>query len=134
MGDEDEEPAPADADSDDQMPPYDEETQKLIEGSWNTPSWRSRRLKGHITLSRLTYFHLRIWALFKFSLNCNQSRITLAEKINFVSSQCSIYISLFMPTYVTAWYQVVYFSVADKARAEFNEVDKKFKDIETELR
>ena len=33
MGDEDEEPAPADADSDDQMPPYDEETQKLIEGS-----------------------------------------------------------------------------------------------------
>ena len=37
MGDE-EESAPADADSDDQMPPYDEETQKLIEGSPNTSS------------------------------------------------------------------------------------------------
>ena len=37
MGDE-EESAPADADSDEQMPPYDEETQKLIEGSSDTPS------------------------------------------------------------------------------------------------
>ena len=33
MGDEDEESAPVDKDSDDGMPPYDEETQKLIEGS-----------------------------------------------------------------------------------------------------
>ena len=35
MGDEEDDSAPTDADSDDQVPPYDEETQKLIEGSSN---------------------------------------------------------------------------------------------------